>query len=136
MWFTGSVLFALAPAGPDLVAPAGPLAPTEAVSLTFKVGGVAFLDGCAPVELEKKEGEGWVALPRAPCAQRPVATKVEGALVLSVPPPGPGEYRALSAFGRRCVADRPFSQADCAEVGVVRSGAFVVSAPAPVTPPQ
>lgn len=136
MWFSVSVLMAGAATGADLLAPAGPLVSTEAVSFTFKATGVAFLDGCAPVELEKREGEAWVALPRTSCAQRPPATRVEGALVLSVPPPGPGEFRAVAAFGRRCGEGRPFAQAGCVELGVARSAPFVVLAPAPVTTPK
>lgn len=136
MWFTISALLAGAPAATELVGPSSTVGPTEAVSFTLRPAGVAFLDGCAPVELESRTAEGWVAIARKPCSPRPVVTRVEGSLVLSVPPPGPGEYRAVLALGRRCAPDRPFVYADCAAVEVVRSAPFLVQAAPPVTAPR
>lgn len=128
MGFALSLLMAAGPVGAELSAPVAPLAATEAASFVLTTVGhdSVLLDGCAPVELERREGESWVAVPRRPCPQRPAATVVQQSLVLSVPPPGPGEFRAVVAYGVGCRPSRPFAFAACEVVEVVRSNPFRV----------
>jgi hypothetical protein len=109
-----------------LAAPTSPVAPGEPVSFTFVLDGESWLDGCAPVELERQEGARWVALPRTPCSTTPVATRVDGSLVLTIPPPGAGVYRAVVAVGTACQLDRAFVVAGCQRLAVVRSAEFSI----------
>ncbi len=129
MWLTSVALATAAPGPATLEAPSEPTLSTDAVPFTFSVPGTSFLDGCAPIELERKEGLNWVALPRVPCPAAVVATQVNGSLTLSVPPPIPGEYRAVAAWGTGCNTTRPFALAACATLDVVRSSPFKVEAP-------
>ena len=117
-----------------LSAPTSPVAPGEPVSFSFVLDGTSWLDGCSPVELERQEGEQWVALARRPCTAGPPATAVEGALVLSVPPPEVGSYRGVVSFGTGCQPARSFAAAACKELGFVRSAPFTVAAPRDATP--
>ncbi len=130
MWFWLSIAAVASAADVALVGPPGPLAATEAVSLTLTTPGASFIDGCSPVELEKRDGERWLSIPRRACAQRLPASRVEGSLVVSVPPPGPGEYRAVVTWATGCTEGFALAQAACAEVEAVRSGPFIVRAEA------
>ncbi|MFN7142256.1 MAG: hypothetical protein ACK4YP_00645 [Myxococcota bacterium] len=121
-----------ASAGPRLSVPAAPVPAGSAVTITLAVDGTAVsLDGCSPVELERKRGERWepVESPTLCDGITParVATKD---LIVSIAVSGPGEYRAVATFGTGCVAGRAFAQAACKSTGTVRSGAFIVD-PAP-----
>ncbi len=111
-----------------LVGPTAPVAPGDPVSFTYTLEGVSWLDGCAPVELEHQEGDRWVAVARKTCSASLVATQVEGALVLSVPSPPVGTYRAAVTFGVGCVAGRTFPVAACQTLDFVRSSPFTVVA--------
>jgi hypothetical protein len=132
--FLALVVAAATAAEAVLAAPAQPVAPGEPVSFTFALDGVSWLDGCAPVELERQEGAKWVALARTPCPAGPAATRVEGALVVSVPPPPVGTYRGTAAFGTGCLADRSFATAACAALAIARSEVFTVAPAATSTP--
>ncbi|GDX78424.1 hypothetical protein LBMAG42_02350 [Deltaproteobacteria bacterium] len=130
MWLTSVALATAAPGPATLEAPPGIALSTDAVPFTFSSPGTSFLDGCAPIELERREGALWVALPRVPCPTAVAATLVNESLTLSVPPPIPGEYRAVAAWGTECDPARPFALAGCKTLDLVRSTAFKVEAPA------
>lgn len=112
-----------------LTGPSAPVAPGDPVSFTFALEGVSWLDGCAPVELERQESGLWVAVARKACPTSLSATQVDGALVLSVPSPPVGTYRAAVTFGIDCVAGRTFAVAACQTLEFVRSAPFTVVAP-------
>ncbi len=128
MWLTTVALAAAAPGPATLEAPAAAVTSTDAVPFTFSAPGTSFLEGCAPIELERKEGAGWVALPRVPCPTAVAAISVSGSLTLSVPPPIPGEYRAVAAWGTECTPSLPFALAGCKGLDQVRSSPFKVEA--------
>lgn len=129
MWLTSVALATAAPGPATLEAPSAATLSTDAVPFTFSAPGTSFLDGCAPIELERMEGAKWVALARVPCPTAVAATLVNGSLTLSVPPPIPGEYRAVAAWGTECDASRPFALAGCKSLDLVRSAPFKVEAP-------
>ena len=113
-----------------LLGPSAPLASTDAVSLTLTTPGASFIDGCSPVELEKKDGERWISVPRRACTQRLPASRVEGSLVVSVPPPGPGEYSAVVTWATGCAEGVALAHAACSVVAAVRSEPFTCRAEA------
>ncbi|MSQ03365.1 MAG: hypothetical protein EXR71_15975 [Myxococcales bacterium] len=133
MGFWLSIAAAAGAGGAVLVGPSGALASTDAVSLTLTTPGTSFVDGCSPVELEKKDGERWMSVPRRTCAQRLPVSRLEGGLVVSVPPPGAGEYRAVVTWATGCTEGVALAQAACTVVEVVRSEPFTVR-PAAVKP--
>ncbi|MFZ5477143.1 MAG: hypothetical protein ACOZNI_10245 [Myxococcota bacterium] len=123
-----AALAAPRPAEPRLVAPDAPVTVGEVVPLRIvavQPGGVR-IDGCAPVELERREGDAWKALPTVGCDKAIVATAVEKELTVSVPAPEPGEYRAVLSWGTGCTPNLPFAVAACAQTGFVRSAPFTV----------
>lgn len=117
-------------AGPSVVS----VQPTwaEGATLSLEVRedapGRAWVDGCASFELERREGDTWVAVPPRPCDRQLPAAPVDGALVLSAAAPAPGEYRARVVLGHGCVEGRPFVLAACATLEEVRSEPFRVTA--------
>lgn len=117
-----------------LTGPTEPVAPAESVSFSFVLDGLSWLDGCAPIELERQEGVDWVAQARKPCPASVAATQVDGALAFSVPAPPVGTYRAAVTFGLECVSGRAFPVAACKSLSFVRSAPFTVAVPA--APPE
>ncbi len=140
---------AVAAGGPRVDAPDEPIDVGGAVVLALSGGGLILIDSCAPVELEQKVDDRWVALPPSACASAQPATVVDGSLTLTVPAPPAGQYRAAVAWGSGCVAKLPFHLSSCKKLGVARSGEIRVGSetgpaspdagavpPAPVPPPQ
>lgn len=128
-----ALVFAASAAEPKLVAPTAPVIAGELVPVRIVAvlsGGVS-VDGCAPIELERREGERWTPLPNPACPVPLPATAVPIELTVSIPPPEPGEYRAVVAWGTKCAAGRPLAIAACERMGVVRSSPFTVAAPPP-----
>jgi hypothetical protein len=128
-----SALAAPRPAEPRLVAPEAPVRPGQVVSLRIVAGPSAGIrvDGCAPVELERREGEVWKPVPSVACDKPLGATVVDKELTVSVPAPAAGEYRGVLAWGSGCAAGLPFSVAACTHTGFVRSAPFVVASADP-----
>jgi hypothetical protein len=124
----------MAAAGPKLVAPSESVGEEEAVVLTLAGGADLVVDSCAPVELERKDGDTWTPVATTPCEKHNVATRVSSTLTLTVPAPAPGEYRAAVAWGSGCLEKMTFHLANCKKLGVVRSEVFRVGAPP--DPPQ
>ena len=118
-----------APLGASLAAPGAPVAATEAVTFTLSTPDTVAVDGCSPIELERREDDRWVAIPRVPCPNVVAATEIASSLTLSLPPPAPGDYRAVAALGTGCAAALPFALAGCAGLDIVRSPTFTVLAP-------
>ena len=117
-----------------LAGPTEPVAPGDFLGLSFVLEGISWLDGCAPIELERQEGAEWVAQARKPCPASVAATQAEGALAFSVPAPPVGTYRAAVTFGLGCVSGRAFPVAACTSLSFVRSAPFTVAVAAP--PPE
>ncbi len=120
------------PREPVLLAPDARVDAGEAAVFTFRpaAGRPISVDGCAALELERREGEGWVPAPGAvTCDGSMPARIVAKELTFTVAPPGPGEYRGVIAWGVGCVEGRAFSLGACPSRGVARSAAFSVAAP-------
>ena len=113
--------------GPALVQDDGHAVPVRIIA--GMPGGV-WVDGCAPVEMEHREADTWVALPSTVCGGTTPASRVQTELTIAVPPPPAGEYRAVIAWGAGCAEGVPFELAGCKTLGVARSAAFPVSGPA------
>jgi hypothetical protein len=127
---------AWATSGPKLIAPSQPSPPTEAVVLTISAPGLMYVDGCAPIELEKHAGEAWEVVASAICESSRPATRVDRSLTVSLPAQPAGEYRAVMAWGTTCTDGVPFFMASCRKTGSIRSDPFVVGTPsAPASPP-
>ena len=109
-----------------LVAPSGEIGLHAAVTLTFTAPGVAWVDGCVPVEWERREAGTWVPVPREACAAQKPATRVEGSLTLSQAPLAAGEYRAVMTWGAGCAPELPLRLGACKALDVVRSEPFRV----------
>lgn len=121
-----------ATAAPRVSVPSAPVPAGSAVTVTLAVDGTAVsLDGCSPIELERKREDRWEAVESPTLcdgtAPARVATKE---LTFSLATPGPGEYRAVATWGAGCVEGRSFALGACRSTGTVRSAAFVVD-PAP-----
>lgn len=112
-----------------LLGPSEPVQHGQVAAFTLKVDGPAVLiDGCGVLEVERREGTGWVMAPSAElCKGTEPGRRVESSVTLSVSPPDAGEYRAVIGWGRGCVAERPFALAACKELGFARSEAFIVA---------
>lgn len=132
MWLTIVSLARAAPLGASLAAPGVPVAATEAVTFTLSTPTMIVVDGCSPIELEQRDGENWVAIPRVPCPNVVAATEIASNLTLSLPPPAPGLYRAVTALGSGCAPALPFALAGCTGLEIVRSATFTVLAPVAV----
>ena len=116
--------------GPELASEAGQAVPVRIVA---GMRGGIWVDGCAPVEMERREGDTWMPLPSVVCAAPTPAHLVETELTVAVSPPSAGEYRAVIAWGAGCAQGVPFVLAGYKTLGAARSAAFLVSAPpAPV----
>lgn len=131
------VLVALATAapGPKISVPAAPVGVEDPVVVTFFYGSTVFIDGCAALELERKEGESWLVVATNVCPKAANATRVEGTLTLTSPPVAAGEYRAAVGWGTGCADGMPFHLASCKKFGVARSDPFAVGAPPVPTEP-
>lgn len=130
------LLLAASPPAPKLVAPSEPVRTGEIVPVRIVAvlpGGVS-IDGCAPIELERHVGDRWTPLATPACPVPVPATAVPTELTVSIPPPEPGEYRAVVAWGTGCAAGQPLAVAACERMGVARSSPFTVEAP-PAPPP-
>ncbi|MDP2312118.1 MAG: hypothetical protein Q8P41_04375 [Pseudomonadota bacterium] len=122
------------PAEPILVPPSAPVEEGDVASFALRPGpaGTVFVDGCAAIELERREAAGWVLAPGAvKCDGSLVARMSTKDLVFSVAPPGPGEYRGVVAWGTGCVEGRPLALAACKAHGIARTAAFTVVARPP-----
>lgn len=123
-------LGAAPPPSPRLVGPSRAVGSGEVVPLRI----VAVLptgirvDTCAPVELERHEGDAWITVPVRICEGSPAATEVAKELTISLPPPAAGEYRAVLGWGADCLTGQPFPLSACAKLGSVRSAPFTVQA--------
>jgi hypothetical protein len=126
MWFAFSVALAASPSPVTLQGPTGEITDREGVTLTITASGTTFVDGCAPVEWERREGAGWVAVPREPCPAQKPAAKVTGTLTLTTPALAAGEYRALVTWGSACAADLPLQLGACKTLDYARSEPFRV----------
>jgi hypothetical protein len=123
----------LAAAQPPAVAlsvPAAPIGARELVPVTVRVAdrGEILLDGCLPVELEREVDGRWVVGVGSGCTGAEAPTKIAGQLTVSLPPPGPGTWRAVATWGAGCRSGLPFAFASCSSLGAVRSGPFVIEA--------
>jgi hypothetical protein len=120
-------------AEPRLTGPAAPLAAGAALTLTLTADRKpVFVDGCAAVDLERREGERWVPVePTIACDGSAVARAIPKEQTFSLATPGVGEFRAVVAWGLGCVEGRPFALAACAALGVARTVSFQVVAPPP-----
>lgn len=119
--------------GVRIEAPTGAVHEGDAVGFTVResVEGPVFIDGCAPVEVERKNGAAWLPGPGKTCDAPVPATAVDGTVTFSVAAPSVGAYRALLTWGVGCAAGFPLATANCARLGSVVSGPVVV---APVPP--
>lgn len=125
------------PGEPVLLASGARVASGEAAVFTFRpaAGRSVSIDGCAALELERREGEAWVVAPGAvTCDGSLPARSASKELTFTVAPPGPGEYRGVIAWGVGCVEGRSFSLGACTSRGVARSASFTVEPPPPVEP--
>lgn len=122
-----SVAYA-APAAPRLVGPATAVEPSAGVTFTLTFAGAPVsVDGCTPVELDRREGDRWVAVAGAVlCDGTTPARAGASELTFTLASPGPGEYRGLVAWGTGCVAGRSFATAACRSRGIAESPAFTV----------
>ena len=113
---------------PRLVAPSAPIQAGQVVPLRIIAGptGGIHVDGCAAVELERREGEVWRPVPSVGCDKAIAARVVDKDLTVSVPTQEPGEYRGVLAWGTSCAENLPFAVAGCAKTGFVRSDPFTV----------
>lgn len=126
MLLTLAVVLAAPTPTAKLVAPSGEIGRHAAVTLTFTAPGVTWVDGCVPVEWERREGGTWVAVRREACAAQKPPTRVEGSLTLSQAPLAAGEYRAVVTWGAGCVPEHPLRLGACETLDVVRSEPFRV----------
>jgi hypothetical protein len=117
-----------APSEPVLAVPTEPIVGGRLVSVhvTAPRTGRAWVDGCEPIELERKVGEAWSAVPPQPCVKAPPAASIDKELTLTLPTPQPGEYRAVLAYGVGCTDGFPLALASCKKVAFVRSASFSV----------
>lgn len=130
------VVLATAAPGPKIAVPETPVGEADPIVLTLSSGSSVFIDGCAPLELERKEGEVWQVGATNVCPRAVMATRVEGVATLTAPATAAGEYRAAVGWGTGCVDGLPFHLAACKKFGVARSEPFIVGAPPlPVSPP-
>jgi len=122
---------AIAGSEPRLSAPVAPVDVGTAATFTIAADATGVhVDGCAPIELERKEGEVWVPVPNAASCDGSVPARlVQGTLTVSLATPGPGDYRGVATWGSGCVGERNFALAACGTVGVARSAAFHVNPP-------
>jgi len=123
-----------ASSGPVLLPPEGGATAGTAVPFTLRPpsGAPITIDGCAAVELERQEGDLWLAVPSGvPCDGSARALRVDAELVLTVAVPTSGTFRGVVAWGSTCVSGRPFARAACRDRGVARTEPFTVAAPAP-----
>lgn len=122
------------PADPDvrIEPPAGTVHEGEAVGFTVReaADGPILIDGCAPVEIERKNGAAWLPVPGHTCDTPVPATTVDGTLTFSVAAPSVGAYRAVLTWGMGCTPGFPLATANCARLGSVVSDPLIV-APAP-----
>ena len=83
-------------AEPTLDAPTEPVAKGATLALTFRetMPGNVLVDGCAAVELERQDGERWVAEPVPACTTPTPALEIKSELTLSTVAPSPGTWRA------------------------------------------
>lgn len=133
------VLFALATAasGPKISVPVAPVGLTDPIVVTLISGATSFIDACAPLELERKDGESWLPVATKVCPKAATATRVDDSLTLTAPAVAAGEYRAAVGWGTGCAEGLPFHLAACKKFGVARSDSFAVGAPpAPVDLPE
>jgi hypothetical protein len=128
------VSLATAAPGPRLAGPAAVLGLAESVVVTLSGGGGVHIDGCAPLELERKQGEAWVALPTTVCPKALPASRVDAPLTLTFPAVPAGEYRAVVGWGSGCTADQPFHLAGCRKFGTATSEPFFVGEAPPPAP--
>jgi len=122
------ILFAgVASAAPSITL-AGAARAGAPVSFEFRedAAGTVLIDGCAPVEYERMDGERWVPVPAPACDAARVATVVDKALTVAAPAPAPGTYRAVLAWGAGCAEGRPFALSGCRQLDFGRSKAFEV----------
>lgn len=115
-------------ASPSLTGPASVAPDATTISFTFvaPTGPAIWIDGCDPVELEAQTPTGWTASVIATCDVPKPATPVDGQILLTVPRPAPGTYRAVLTYGTTCVAGRPFLVAACGKLDVVRSATITI----------
>lgn len=115
-------------AEPVLQAPTAVVQKGGAATLTFResLPGNVLVDGCAAVELERREGEVWRAEPVAVCPQPVAAMEVAGELTLSATVPTAGSWRARVVWGVSCTPGLPLPMAACGRLGVATSEAFEV----------
>lgn len=116
-------------AEPTLDAPAEPVAKGATLALTFRetMPGNVLVDGCAAVELERQDGERWVAEPVPACTTPTPALEIKSELTLSTVAPSPGTWRARVTWGVSCTPGLPLPMAACGRLGVATSAPFVVN---------
>lgn len=112
-----------------LSVPSTPIGARELVGVTVRVEDhlEVLLDGCAPVELERQVDGRWIVGTEVACARSELPTKVDGQLTISLPPPGPGTWRAVATWGAGCRSGLPFAFASCSALGAARSEPFVIA---------
>ena len=131
------VSLATASGGPKLLPPTAAITKNDPVILTLSSPSTVYIDGCAPIELERKVGEQWELVASKVCPRAAPATRVDGALTLTAPSVRDGEYRATVGWGQTCTDGVPFHLAMCRKFGLARTESFFVGAPPPppVPPP-
>lgn len=129
-------------ADPVLTLPGSALVPGASTTVRLipsvgKGGAVTplFVDGCAPVELERLVEDRWVRVPPAPCTTTRNATRAEGPLSLDVTVPEPGRYRAVVSWGQGCTTGFPLELSGCTLWGGTEPLRFEVSPPPPPPAP-
>lgn len=116
---------------PAVEAPRSPVDTTAAAAFRFTedVSGPVLVDGCAPMELERKQGDLWVAVPPRACDRSVVATEIDKEITLSSVVSTAGTWRVAVTWGEGCVSGRPLMLAACKRLDVARSAAFEVAGP-------
>ncbi len=107
--------------------------PEEGQAIAFgvheTVDGPVFIDGCAPLEIERKTGGKWLTTAVKVCDSQVPATQLDGDLAFSIPGPasGSGAYRVILTWGTGCAPGFPLTTAICEQMGSVTSEPFVVA---------
>jgi hypothetical protein len=120
------ILFAASALGAPRLLLTGPAAVGTVATFAFSedVAGSVLVPGCAPLELERRDGKVWVPFAPPLCDRSAPATTLDGETALTVTVPAAGTWRAVLTWGSDCVAGRPFSLAACRRVEVARSEPF------------
>ncbi len=123
-------------APPALIAPTRRLHPGDLVTIEVVVARpeVFVLDGCTPVELERHTETGWAREQVRSCDGTLPALRLDGSFAVSMPAPGPGQWRAAAAWASGCRPGLPLPFASCSASGTVRSEMFFVAEPDPLAP--